>query len=86
MEKMLIGELARIADVTPRTIRHYEQLGLLGTVVQEANGYHYYNEESFERLQTVLALKQFGLLAQSVIDRFIWIDYTSCSGFCGWHD
>ncbi|BCG57113.1 MerR family transcriptional regulator [Paenibacillus sp. URB8-2] len=71
--KMLIGELARRAGVTPRTIRHYQELGLLGNVEQESNGYHYYSDETLQRLYKVNVLKKLGLSLdeiQSVIDLY----------------
>ncbi|AKG37282.1 helix-turn-helix domain-containing protein [Paenibacillus durus] len=71
--KMLIGELARRAGVTPRTIRHYQELGLLGNVEQESNGYHYYSDESLQRLNKIDVLKKLGLSLeeiQSVIDLY----------------
>jgi DNA-binding transcriptional MerR regulator len=70
---MLIGELANRAGVTPRTVRHYQQLGLLGSVVQEANGFHYYTDISLQRLLKINTLKQLGLSLeqiQSVIDLY----------------
>ncbi|QWU13695.1 DNA-binding transcriptional regulator, MerR family [Paenibacillus sophorae] len=71
--KMLIGELARRAGVTPRTVRHYQELGLLGNVEQESNGYHYYSDESLQRLYKINVLKKLGLSLeeiQSVIDLY----------------
>ncbi|MDF2960393.1 MAG: transcriptional regulator [Paenibacillus sp.] len=72
-EKMLIGELARRAGVTPRTVRHYQELGLLGSVEQESNGFHYYSNESLQRLCKIDVLKKLGLSLeeiQSVIDLY----------------
>ncbi|AJY74813.1 MerR family transcriptional regulator [Paenibacillus beijingensis] len=71
--KMLIGELASRAGVTPRTVRHYQQLGLLGKVEQESNGYHYYTDISLQRLLKIGVLKNVGLSLeeiQSVIDLY----------------
>ncbi len=70
---MLIGELARRAGVTPRTVRHYQQLGLLGNVEQQGNGFHYYTEDSLKRLYKIDMLKKLGLSLeeiQSVIDLY----------------
>ncbi|MFD0586571.1 MerR family transcriptional regulator [Paenibacillus sp. GCM10027627] len=58
---MLIGELAKRASVTPRTIRHYQSLGLLGNVAQESNGFHYYSDEALQRLLKINVLKGIGL-------------------------
>jgi MerR family transcriptional regulator, repressor of the yfmOP operon len=53
-----IGEVARLTGTTPRTIRYYEEIGLLPDVEGRAPGAHRaYREEDVERLQEVLRLK-----------------------------
>ena len=53
-----IGEIARLTGTTPRTIRYYEELGLLPGAKGRAPGSHRtYREEDVERLQEVLRLK-----------------------------
>ncbi len=58
---MRIGEMGRRAKVTPRTIRHYEQLGLLPRGQREGNGQHRYPEEAILRLKKIEDLKALGL-------------------------
>ena len=58
---MLIGELSRRAELTPRTVRHYESLGLIRTLEREGNSFHRYSAETLERLNKITALKQLGL-------------------------
>jgi DNA-binding transcriptional MerR regulator len=60
-DKMRIGELADRAGVTPRTIRYYEGLGLLGPNEREGHGFRYYTDAEFFRLKKIDALKQMGL-------------------------
>src|SRR4051794_13194850 len=53
-----IGDVARITGTTPRTIRYYEEIGLLPGAEGRARGAHRtYREEDVERLQEVLRLK-----------------------------
>ena len=53
-----IGEVARLTDTTPRTIRYYEEIGLLPGAKDRARGSHRtYREEDVERLREVLRLK-----------------------------
>lgn len=59
--RMRIGELARQAGVTQRTIRHYESIGLMPPGEREGTGQHYYNRESLERLRKIDQLKKLGL-------------------------
>ena len=58
---MRIGELAERAGVTPRTIRYYESLHLLGPCQREGDGFRYYTDAALCRLQKIDALKQLGL-------------------------
>ncbi|RVT57227.1 MerR family transcriptional regulator [Niallia taxi] len=60
-KRMRIGELAKRAGVTQRTIRHYESIGLMPPGEREGKGQHYYTEESIERLRKIDQLKKLGL-------------------------
>ncbi|HTV12575.1 MAG TPA: helix-turn-helix domain-containing protein [Acidimicrobiales bacterium] len=61
-----IGEFARLGSVTPRTLRHYEDIGLLGPAqVDSLTGYRAYRPEQLAQLNRIVALKDLGLsLAQ----------------------
>lgn len=65
-DKMRIGEFAEQAGVTPRTIRYYEGLGLLGPSEREGQGFRYYTEAEFARLKKIDALKQLGLSLEEI--------------------
>jgi DNA-binding transcriptional MerR regulator len=54
-----IGEVARRVGTTPRTIRYYEELGLLGRGDERESGRHrLYGEQDVERLREALRLKE----------------------------
>jgi DNA-binding transcriptional MerR regulator len=54
-----IGELAERAGTTSRTIRYYEELGLLPSEADRGAGRHrLYGEADVERLRELLRLKQ----------------------------
>jgi DNA-binding transcriptional MerR regulator len=56
---MRIGELARAAGTTPRTVRYYEEIGLLAEAQERAAGEHReYTEADVERLRQILRLKR----------------------------
>ncbi len=65
-DKMRIGEFAEQAGVTPRTIRYYEDLGLLGPNQREGQGFRYYTETELGRLQKIEVLKQLGLSLEEI--------------------
>lgn len=56
-----IAEVARIAGTTSRTLRHYDDVGLLRPSRVGANGYRYYDAAALRRLQRILLLRQLGL-------------------------
>ena len=53
-----IGDVAKLAGTTPRTIRYYEELGLLPQAPARVSGQHrLYTESEVERLREVMRLK-----------------------------
>ena len=56
-----IKEVARLAGTTSRTLRHYDDVGLLHPSRLGSNGYRYYNAASLTRLQRILLLRELGL-------------------------
>jgi DNA-binding transcriptional MerR regulator len=58
-EHLRIGDVARLVDTTPRTIRYYEQMGLLGAGGPRAAGAHRtYSLEEVERLREIMRMKE----------------------------
>jgi MerR family transcriptional regulator, repressor of the yfmOP operon len=54
-----IGELARRAGTTPRTIRYYEELGLLGGRGERpAGGHRLYSEADLAHLRELIRLRE----------------------------
>ncbi len=47
---MQIGELARKAGITLRTVRYYEQLGLIKHAVRTKGGFRLYHGEELRKL------------------------------------
>jgi len=61
-----IQELARLAGVTTRTLRFYDQIDLLKQVSHGRNGYRYYDSDSAVRLQQILFYKRLGFDLQKI--------------------
>lgn len=55
-----VKELADLAGVSPRTLRHYDQIGLL-VPRRSANGYRLYGPDDVHRLQHILMLRACGV-------------------------
>ncbi|NVM98730.1 MerR family transcriptional regulator [Arthrobacter sp. SDTb3-6] len=56
-----IHEIAALAGVTSRTLRHYDSVGLLAPSRTAANGYRHYDRAALVRLQRILLLRELGL-------------------------
>ncbi|MGF6824170.1 DNA-binding transcriptional MerR regulator [Microbacterium sp. ZKA21] len=56
-----IQEIARLAGTTSRTLRHYDDIGLLTPTRIAHNGYRHYDEQALVRLQRILLLRELGL-------------------------
>jgi DNA-binding transcriptional MerR regulator len=57
-----IGEFARLCRVSVRTLRFYEERGLLRPAkIDEATGYRYYRVDQLARVSRILALRDLGL-------------------------
>ena len=63
-----IQQLARLAGTTSRTLRHYDQLGLVSPSRMGSNGYRYYGEAELLRLQQVLLYRSLGLELKKIAD------------------
>jgi DNA-binding transcriptional MerR regulator len=56
-----IGELARKAGVTPRTVRYYESLGLLKSQDRADGVQRHYTDEDLVYLNRIIQLKNYGM-------------------------
>ncbi|MDW7711929.1 MAG: MerR family transcriptional regulator [Deferrisomatales bacterium] len=61
-----IGDLARQVGLTPRTIRYYEDIGLLNSVRRIESGRRIYTEEDVRRLRFIKRLKVLGLTLEDM--------------------
>jgi DNA-binding transcriptional MerR regulator len=53
-----IKEIAELAGVTTRTLRYYDEIGLLGPAHVGENSYRYYDQDSLLRLQQILFFRE----------------------------
>jgi MerR family transcriptional regulator, repressor of the yfmOP operon len=58
-DSLRIGDVARLVGTTPRTIRYYEEIGLLAEAPARPSGRHrIYTQAEVERLREVMRLKE----------------------------
>ncbi len=63
-----IGELAQRVGLTERTIRYYEELGLLESVKRLDGGTRVYTDDDVRRLRFIRKLKTLGLSLQEMLE------------------
>ncbi|MFE9117524.1 MerR family transcriptional regulator [Streptomyces sp. NPDC007172] len=56
-----IAEVARMSGVTSRTLRHYDEIGLLPPAWIGSNGHRHYEEADLLRLQQILLMRELDL-------------------------
>ncbi|MGE5551008.1 MAG: MerR family transcriptional regulator [Bacteroidota bacterium] len=62
-----IGDFSRLTFVSVKTLRYYDEFGLLKPLkVDEFTGYRYYTAEQLPRLNRILALKDLGLSLEEI--------------------
>lgn len=62
-----IGLFSKINRVSIKTLRYYDEVGLLKSVyVDEENGYRYYTSDQFPRLHQIIALRQIGFSIEEI--------------------
>lgn len=62
---MKIKTAAQLANMTPRNIRFYEEMGLITTGRSE-NGYREYNDEDIERLRQIKMMRDLGITMENI--------------------
>ena len=61
-----IGELAKKAGVTVRTIRYYEELSLITPTELSAGGFRFYSENDLNRILFIKRFKELGLPLEEI--------------------
>lgn len=63
-----IGEFARLAQTNLRTLRYYEELGLLSPSRRSQGGFRYYRSTDVNRVQLIRDLQVLGLQLEQIRD------------------
>lgn len=62
-----IGEFSKICQVSVKTLRHYDRIGLLKpTEVDRFTGYRYYDRSQLDRMLMIRRLKRFGFSLEEI--------------------
>lgn len=71
-----IGQAAERGGLSLRTVRYYEEVGLLTPTGRSPGGFRLYNDEQVERLRILKAMRPFGLTLEEIHDLMELFDRT----------
>lgn len=64
-----IGDFANIVNISVRTLRYYDEIGLLKPeIVDRYTSYRYYTDDNVIEAQFITLLKEVGFTLQEIID------------------
>lgn len=61
-----VNELAVLANISTRTLRYYDQIGLLTPERADSNGYRIYGQVQIDRLQEILFYRELGFPLEEI--------------------
>jgi len=67
-KKYQIGEVSKILNLSIRTIRYYEEIGLLNSIKRVEHGKRVYSDEEIRRLKFIKKLKLLGLSLSEMVE------------------
>lgn len=65
-----IGDITQQFDITGRTLRYYEEIGILESQRKDDSSYRYYNEKSIQRLKQIITLRKLQLPIKDIQEIF----------------
>lgn len=63
-----VGEAAKLAKVSVRTLHHYDEVGLLAPSDRSESGYRLYTVDDLERLQQIMLFRELGFTLPEIRD------------------
>jgi len=73
-ERMQIGEVAERTDLSLRTIRYYEEVGLVVPSSRSQGGFRLYTEPDIDRLNLIKKMKPLGFQLEEMRDLLAVLD------------
>ncbi len=64
---LTIGALAKLCDVTVRTLRYYEEMDLIGPVKRSTGKYRLYNKQAQKRIRAITALQDLNYSLEEIL-------------------
>lgn len=80
---MHIGELAERTGLSLRTIRHYDQIGLLAPSGRSEGGFRLYTDDDYDQLMLIRRMKPLGYSLDQMGDLLRALDAAQAEGSAG---
>ncbi len=75
MDRLTIGQMSKINNVSEQTLRYYDRIGILKPIeVDKFNGYRYYSMKQCARLDMIQYLKSLGMRLKDIEVQLISCD------------
>lgn len=72
IENLLIGEFAKLCNISKRMLRHYDEIGLLKpAAISEENMYRMYNSNQKKKVEAIILLQSFGFALNEILAMYI---------------
>lgn len=70
-ELISIGDLAKSLDLTTRTLRYWEEAGIIEAAPRSDGSNRYYSQDIARRVRFIIKLKELGLTIQELQDLYV---------------
>ena len=70
MELLCITDASKKFDISSKTLRYYENVGILKPIRMEDNKYRYYDDEAVERIKQILILRKMQISIKDIVRIF----------------
>lgn len=77
MEEYTVKQLADMAGISSRTLRYYDEIGILKPARINASGYRVYGKKEVDILQQILFYKELGVPLETIKEIIISPDFDS---------
>lgn len=68
MELQTISQISKLFNISTRTLRYYEQIGLIQPIKKEDFAYRTYDEDTVVRLQQIIVLRKFRIPLKQIAE------------------
>lgn len=82
-QKLTIGRLAKLTGVPPKTIRYYEEAGILPPAERSESRYRLYSDTDVRRLELIRRARLLDMALPEVRELLQWAGSATCDDFQG---